>query len=238
VIRAQLDLRDDVLPGDIVHHARELDAPSEEGLASFEDLVLPARLATAVLERRAHFLAGRFCARKALTAVDPSLASFEVESGEQREPVWPANLVGSITHTRGFAAAAVGRRDAYRGLGIDIERWMKPEAPGTLGRRIAFGDELERAAEATGWAPNEALTLLFSAKESVYKALFPTVGRYFGFAEARVTVERDPRGLGFLAHLTSSLAPDLPEGTALAGRVQRFELGLLTTLTWSSGHGE
>ena len=217
-----------------MHHARELEVPSEEGLAAFADLVLPERLASAVLERRAHYLAGRFCARAVLTALEPQLASFALESGEQREPLWPAQVVGSITHTRGFAAAAVGRRDAYRGIGIDIERWMKPEAPGTIGRRVAFGDELAAAVDATGWPAHEALTLLFSAKESVYKALFPTVGRYFGFAEARVTVDPGSRGLGFRVHLTSTLAPDLPEGAALDGRVQRFELGLLTTLAWSA----
>lgn len=208
--------------------------PSEAGLAAFAELVLPERLTSAVLERRAHYLAGRFCARTVLAALEPELASFEVESGEQREPLWPAQVVGSITHTRGFAAAAVGRRATYRGIGIDIERWMKPEAPGTIGRRVAFGDELACAVEATGWPAHEALTLLFSAKESVYKALFPTVGRYFGFAEARVTVEPDSRGLGFRARLTSTLAPDLPEGTALEGRAQRFELGLLTALAWSA----
>jgi enterobactin synthetase component D len=234
VLRTPLQLGDDVFPPGIVHHARELEAPSEEGLEAFTGLVLPARLGSAVLERRAHYLAGRFCARVALTEIDAAFASFEVESGEQREPLWPEHVVGSITHTRGFAAAAVGRRDAYRGIGIDVERGMKPEAPGTIGRRVAFGDELERATEASGWPAHEALTLLFSAKESVYKALFPTVGRYFGFAEARVTVEPGARGLGFRARLTSTLAPDLPEGLTLAGRVRRFDLGLLTALAWGS----
>jgi len=71
-------------------------------------------------KRRAEFSLGRYCARRALS-------KFELESvpilrnTESREPYWPESVRGSITHSDGFAAAAVGLAKDVSGIGIDLE---------------------------------------------------------------------------------------------------------------------
>src|SRR5438067_555135 len=80
---------------------------------------IPAALASAVHKRRVEFAAGRWCAREALRVCAADLAESVIEIGAQREPCWPAGVVGSIAHTNGYAAAAVARSADVIGLGID-----------------------------------------------------------------------------------------------------------------------
>ena len=70
-------------------------------------------------KRSAEFSLGRYCAHRALS-------KFELESvpilriAETREPCWPESVRGSITHSEGFAAAAVGFEKDMSGIGIDM----------------------------------------------------------------------------------------------------------------------
>jgi enterobactin synthetase component D len=85
---------------------------------------------------------------------------------------------------------------------------------------LATAAELTELARGTGLRPNEALTLLFSAKESVFKCLYPTVQRFFGFFDARIEGATDAgaRRGDFTATLQTTLAEGLPVGTRLHGR--------------------
>jgi hypothetical protein len=65
-------------------------------------------MASAVPRRRAEFAAGRACARAALRRL--GINGWPLLVGSKREPLWPAGVVGSITHTDGLVAAAVSRR--------------------------------------------------------------------------------------------------------------------------------
>ena len=74
----------------------------------------------AVEKRRREFAVGRMLARAALAAIgDPPSA---IPTGNHREPVWPAGIVGSITHCAGYCAAAVARDAMVVALGIDAEQ--------------------------------------------------------------------------------------------------------------------
>jgi 4'-phosphopantetheinyl transferase EntD len=59
----------------------------------------------AVDSRLREFATGRSCARQALAGL--GLAPAPILRGAKREPLWPAGIVGSITHCRGYRAAAV-----------------------------------------------------------------------------------------------------------------------------------
>ena len=59
-------------------------------------------------------------------------------------------------------------------------------------------------------------TLAFSAKESVYKALFPLSGRKLGFSDADVEV--DPAARRFTVRLREACRDALPPGARLEGR--------------------
>ncbi|NCH22509.1 enterobactin synthase subunit EntD [Cronobacter turicensis] len=140
-----------------------------------------AMLANAVARRQAEHLAGRIAAVAALRAAGaPALPP---GIGAHREPRWPAGFTGSITHTGHRAWATVIA--APGGVGIDVENLMDAQTARDLAPGII--DAQERLL--LGRAPlpfASALTLVFSAKESLFKALFPQVGDWFGFECANV----------------------------------------------------
>jgi 4'-phosphopantetheinyl transferase EntD len=135
--------------------------------------------------RRRDYTAARTCARRALAAL--GFAPTPVLSGPDRAPRWPDGLVGSITHCRGYVAAAVARSAQYRTVGIDAEP-ARPLPPGVRGMVASTG---ERAAldGLPGGVPWD--TVLFCAKESVYKAWYPLTRAWLGFADASVTIDPD-----------------------------------------------
>jgi enterobactin synthetase component D len=147
-------------------------------------VVIPEQMARAVPKRLAEFVAGRALAHRLLEQRG-CMQKVAIREGE-RAPLWPPGFVGSITHSHGIAACAVLAESEARSVGIDIEHWMSGETAAAVGERIWT---LEEAAvfEAGGWDAVQALTVVFSAKESLYKALNPLCHRFFGFTEAKVT---------------------------------------------------
>jgi len=147
-----------------------------------------AQVARAVEKRRREFLTGRACARRALARLD--VAPQPIPVGERGEPVGPDGVVASITHCESFRACAAARSADLLTIGIDAE----PNEPLPAGVRddIAFGAERSLIEEGSRAAPSVRWDrLLFSAKESVYKAWFPLARRWLGFEDAVVEIDRD-----------------------------------------------
>ena len=160
----------------------------EECFGDPEDAVLmpgeEAVIARAVDKRRLEYITTRHLARTALGRLGfPPVA---IGTGGNREPLWPAGVVGSMTHCRGYRAAAVARTGGVvEGLGIDAE----PHGPLPEGvfDTIARPDEMPGLAALAAEIPQVRWDrLVFSAKESVYKAWFPVARRWLGFGEASV----------------------------------------------------
>lgn len=147
-------------------------------------------VANAVERRRREFTTGRACARTALAQLGfPAQA---IPSGERGAPSWPAGVVGSITHCDGYRACAVGRTADLVTLGIDAEP-DQPLPEGILGD-IALPEEQARLRELAREEPGVHWDrLLFSIKESVYKAWFPLASRWLGFEDASVAIDRQSR---------------------------------------------
>ncbi len=225
-----LILEPTLFPAGVFAHALRLSTPTAATLDRFGGVVVPPALAGAVLKRRVEFAAGRFCAREALRVCEPARGDETVGIGENREPCWPVGVVGAISHTAGYAAAAVARSEHVGGVGLDIERWMDAGAPARIRSMIVVDDELEALEAQTGWSPSELLTLVFSAKESVYKCLYPEVLRYFGFHCACIERVDAARGV-FAVRLTEQLADRLPAGMQLEGRFHRRDDVVITALT-------
>ncbi len=142
-----------------------------------------AEIEKAIDRRRHEFATGRVLARRAMNELD--LQPMPVLRGKQREPIWPAECTGSITHAEQWAVACVARASTLRSVGIDLER--ADRVGGDLhGKLFNPG---EQAAIAQG--PANMAGLMFSAKEAIYKATFPLVGRFIGFREAEVRVDWD-----------------------------------------------
>jgi 4'-phosphopantetheinyl transferase EntD len=141
----------------------------------------------AVEKRRREFTTARACARAALEKL--GVPAVPIPTGERGEPLWPAGVVGSITHCDGYRACAVARSSQIVTLGIDAE----PNAPlpeGLLGD-IARSEELPALGLLAREQPRVHWDrLLFSAKESIYKAWFPLAKRWLGFDDAVVRIDR------------------------------------------------
>ncbi|MFF4579786.1 4'-phosphopantetheinyl transferase [Streptomyces sp. NPDC001389] len=138
--------------------------------------------------RRREFTTGRGCAHRALSGL--GLPPAPVPRDGQRAPVWPAGVIGSITHCVGFRAAAVARAGELAVLGIDAEP-HRP-LPARVGEEITVGGERARLGVLCREAPRICWdTVLFSAKESVYKAWFPLTRAWLGFQDAEVGLRAD-----------------------------------------------
>jgi len=161
-----------------------------------------ALLGQAVASRRAEFIAARHCARQALRAL--GLPEGPILRGPKREPLWPPGIIGSITHCTGYRAAAVARAAEVLTIGIDAE----PHAaiPDRVGLRIL--DDAERAWAASAPSGIHWDRLIFSAKESVYKAWYPLAQSWLGFEDARITI--NPGAGSFRARLLIDPPPGVP----------------------------
>lgn len=164
--------------------------------------LLPAEeecVGRAVEKRRREFVTGRACARRALEQLGfPQMA---VPCGSRGEPRWPVGVVGSITHCAGYRACAVAKTAEIISLGIDAEV-HEPLPPGLLGD-VARAEERRHLSELSTELPAIHWDrLLFSAKESVYKAWFPLAERWLGFEDASLTF--NPKRGEFSAQLLVS----------------------------------
>ncbi|ANF87840.1 4'-phosphopantetheinyl transferase [Pseudomonas antarctica] len=174
----------------------------------------PASIQRSVAKRQAEFLAGRVCARAALLQLDQLDCVPAI--GEDRAPVWPGHISGSITHSTGHAAAIVAHKAQWRGLGMDLENVLTLERAERLAGEILTADELQRMAALPREQIALLVTLTFSVKESLFKALYPIVQKRFYFEHAEV-LEWSAAGYVRLRLLTD-LSAQWRHGTELEGQ--------------------
>ncbi|MDJ0460318.1 4'-phosphopantetheinyl transferase superfamily protein [Streptomyces sp. H27-C3] len=215
-----------LLPEDV--EVRELFAdPPDVGLFPQEAEVV----AGAVAARRREFATVRRCARGALArlgvAPGPIVPAREGPPWAHRAPRWPNGVVGSMTHCEGYRGAAVAWRTAVASVGVDAEPNVPvphglldvvalPEERGVL-------DRLTTADPAIAWD-----RLLFSAKESVFKAWFPLTGRWLDFSECVIVPDPD------LGTFTATLK--VPGPLVSGVRVDRFDGRWRRLATEGPGH--
>lgn len=155
----------------------------------------PTELTDAASSRRSDFLMGRLAAVEALRRLG---ADGSVGRSPDGAPVWPEGVAGSLTHHSGVAAAVVGRDLA--GLGIDICPRLDGDRLRAVVRQCLTEAERER------WAGEEAATVAFAAKESIYKAAYPRAQRFIGFAEAEIAALDEGR---WTAQVSGALAEEM-----------------------------
>ncbi|GKQ41893.1 4'-phosphopantetheinyl transferase [Streptomyces sp. A012304] len=180
---------EELLPETVV----AVEAHGEDGVRAFGDGPLypeeEALVARAVAKRRREFTVVRSCARRAMEKL--GVPPQPVLPGERGAPRWPEGLAGSMTHCDGYGAAALVRADDLASLGIDAE----PHAPlpeGVL-PAVALPAEEERLRRLAEDRPEVHWDrLLFSAKESVYKAWFPLTRKWLDFGEADIDIDAGP----------------------------------------------
>jgi 4'-phosphopantetheinyl transferase EntD len=213
--------------------------PEVEVAEAFDDLqpvtLFPdeeAIIAKAVDKRRREFATARACARAALAKL--GMPPVPIVPGLRGAPQWPAGVVGSITHCTGYRAAAVARQRDVITIGLDAEPHDKLPH-GVLGA-VASADEQTKLSALAASVPDVCWDrLLFSAKESVYKAWFPLTRRWLNFEDACIDI--DPVNRTFTAQLL--VDGPIVNGAALTGFEGRWLVsnGLIVTtivIPWCS----
>jgi 4'-phosphopantetheinyl transferase EntD len=160
----------------------------QDALFDRYNIPIPTTLNAAASSRKAEFLAGRIAANHAMLqlGVKPSI----VNIGKHRQPVWPAGIMASITHHNGQVFCLMCKQTlntiSCMQPGIDFESILSTQDLATLAPSIVKPDELTIIARYFE-QQEHGLSVIFSAKEALFKALYPEVGRYFDFLDVRLS---------------------------------------------------
>jgi len=158
-------------------------------------------------KRRRDFALGRAAARAALAGLGHG--NDVIARAGDGAPRWPRGILGSITHTKGYAAALIGASRDFANVGIDAER--TGAVTEDLWPRLFSSAELERLLKQAD--PMLAATLLFCAKEASYKA--GAQKGVLAFREIEVSLDADKFvAAGRAARLIGRL--DVQNGVVLA----------------------
>ena len=143
----------------------------------------PDSLIQAVTKRQAEFLAGRLLARVALELLGQPASTIAI--GRHRSPVWPSGLAGSISHSEGRCISVLVLDENAR-VGVDIEEIASGGSLEAILERTLETTERDLITDQNEFDVDVLASLIFSAKETLFKALYPVVGDYFDFCAARL----------------------------------------------------
>lgn len=194
-------------------------------------VTLPAQLQQAIAKRRLDYLAGRYCAHQAMLQLGYK-SDEPITSSSSRAPNWQEGFTGSITHTKDYAAALVGRKSHWFGLGLDAEIVVDESKP-ALVQHVCRPKEFEALSRNSEISDELLFTLIFSAKESLFKALYPFVGKYFGFQAAKV-LRIDQSEARFSIQLVHDIDARLVSQQQFEGRFYCVEDRVLTVIKLSN----
>lgn len=202
----------------------------DAGWFQISGISLPGHIAMAAHKRQVDFFYGRLCARAALEAQGYDC---EVGTGAMRAPVWPKGIIGSITHGKRLAAAVVLSAYRCRGIGIDFEDIVGQDIYDALCFSVLSPREYALLKGLNSRLNLDVLlTLVFSAKESFFKATAAVVGRYFDF-DAIVFRDIDFQRNELLLEVAIPLCPSWGPGMPVRiGYRQPFSGGVITFFAW------
>ncbi|PHM61665.1 putative non-ribosomal peptide synthetase [Xenorhabdus ishibashii] len=176
-------------------------------------ITYPNQLQNAVNKRRAEYLAARYCTQQALNRL--GYPGFQVINAQDRSPIWPDNICGSISHSTNCAIAFAASGSKYRMIGADIEQEIKPDTIKSVSSSIINDNEVKLLTECP--LPfAQVFTLAFSIKESLFKALYPHVKRFFDFHAAEIT-SIDCRDYAISIKLLQTLSDEYRAGSQFHG---------------------
>lgn len=129
--------------------------------------------------RKESYILGRAACHQALKKVGLNGPVLRAEDGR---PEWPQNITGSLSNKAGFGVAAVTKNPNYLAFGIDLEAQFENTK---IAKKIGTQNEI---IELNLESDPAILTKLFSAKEALFKALYPRTRTFFGFLDAELAL--------------------------------------------------
>jgi 4'-phosphopantetheinyl transferase EntD len=154
-------------------------------------------------DRKKEYILGRICAHQLLKN-NFNLEILEFPTDEKsRAPIWPRGFVGSISHDKDYVLCALS--NSLDCLGVDIENLGRVKED--FKRHILIPQD---SLDIDGISRSDAMTIIFSAKEALYKALYPKVNKFFGFDSAYVSeidLETNTFKINLIKELSSEYGP-------------------------------
>ncbi len=179
-------------------------------------------LSAAGKRRRAEYLAGRYAAQLLLHKA--GYAGFVLHRNQDRTPLWPADICGTISHARDTVLCALHRTFSQEGVGIDVEYLMTSHRAASVRSAILTSQELAVLA----CLPLECrVTLAFSAKESLFKAIYPRLLRPFDFHASEI-VSIDASSHQLVMRLCSHLSTAFPKGRCFTAQYRQDSDKIIT----------
>lgn len=164
------------------------------------------------LKRLSHFASGRILSRELL--IEFGYPNYPLLADQDRVPIWPEGIIGSISHCDTGCVVAVSRSVSAGliQLGIDIEpdRPLKPD----LWPFILNPEELEIVRSKDRQKGN-LVRRYFGAKEAVYKAIFPLTRKIIEFHDVSIHFNTDYRS--FEAEISESVTRNITSSFILVG---------------------
>ena len=140
------------------------------------------------VSRKEHYRSGRICAGEVLSKLG-TRGQPVLRDPQTREPLWPEGISGAITHSGNWAAAAAGKTSDVSGIGIDLED-LERQVDSRISRPVCIPEEQKWLQECEEDILEQNLKIIFSAKESIFKAFFPYTRTYLHFHDARILMEQ------------------------------------------------
>jgi 4'-phosphopantetheinyl transferase EntD len=165
-----------------LHAEGEVCSVTDERAPFAEEMIIVRK---AVPRRRREFAAGRRAAHSAMHRLGLPLAP--LLASHDRTPIWPSDVVGSISHTSQIAFAAVTSAAYLQGLGVDVEE--EGALPGDIIAQVCAASELKHLAQWSAEVGGDAAKLLFSAKEAFYKSYYPIRRRFLEFLDVAIVLQ-------------------------------------------------
>ena len=199
-----------------------------DSLYSDLEIEPPFSLEKVSIKRKADFLAGRYAAKQAMQQL--SIAYQNITIGDHRQPIWPHGVVGSISHTQEVAVCLLSK-NTQQLIGVDVENILDTSVTKEISKSIISQEEANINPSVSGF--DLFVTIAFSAKETLFKALFPQVGNYFGFDVAQVVSICAGSQVIYL-RLKESLAEGCSKGREFAIRYEVIDGRVMSYLACKS----
>ena len=182
----------------------------------------------AVAKRQREFGAGRLCARKAMARL--GIKDAPLLKGPDGSPVWPAGIVGAISHSSAWCGSAVARKEDIHGIGFDIETIDRVNMK--IAKKVLTPVEMEWV-NASHEEAQKRLALLFSAKETIFKCVAPVYGKRLGFFDSVIT--RVTQEQSFEVKLNDKISAEVLHCSILTGRYLVHEGDVFTGMVLHQG---
>jgi len=166
-----------------------------------------ALIENAIDKRKDEFTAGRVCAHKLLAQL--GIKNAPVLAGENRMPIWPQGIVGSITHTKEYCAVALTNNSEFKSIGLDAEYIERVKE--NIWKVICTENELKNLQTIDQEQRQKNATLIFSAKECFFKCQFPLTKEWVDFQDVEIAINNEKETFSIIP-IKASLSISNPEG--------------------------